>query len=149
MAAPSQPSLPTTPQSTQAKRSLLARAIKNNMAQLSINLFGGSSASLAATAVLNRSIDDVSMLSNNCASTAGGTGDLSTDAIADVEPASPSADLNNSFQSDFSAASSITTPESSPQRKRVEFNEENNQLHEDNEIDDEDEEMDYSLNHSS
>lgn len=91
-AAPS--SLPTTPQSTQAKRSLLARAIKNNMAQLSINLFNNQ---------LNRSMEDVSMLSNNCNSADVSINtDVSTDTEIDV--------LNESD------VSSDVTPESSPQR---------------------------------
>lgn len=111
-------SLPTTPQSTQMKRSLLARAIKNNMAQLSINLFNNNTNPSVTNPALNRSIDDVSMLSNNCpSSTAAAAADISISSSAgdtDIEV------LNESNLSDVSSSSCdmMTTPESSPQRQQ-------------------------------
>ena len=108
-------SMPTTPQSTQAKRSLLARAIKNNMAQLSISLFNtggtgaGGGAVNAASSALNRSTDDVSMLSNNCASS---DVSINTDVSIDNE-----FDVLN--ESSVSELSSDRTPDSSPSRPQI------------------------------
>lgn len=120
-------SLPTTPQSTQVKRSLLARAIKNNMAsQLSINLFNTQPSS-SSNCLLNRSIDNndaASMVSNNSAvaastlaadiSISSSPGDLSgMMADTDIEVLNESAASDTSVSSELMAMA-MTTPEGSP-----------------------------------
>lgn len=113
-------SLPSTPMSSQAKKSLLAKAIKNNMAASNNNF---------ANLMLNNeraSMDDLSMLSNNCSSSVCGGGEGGGNDEDESTTTHGGGDDDDDYNGGDDAGSSdmSLTPGSSPlRRKKVEFNE--------------------------